>query len=314
MQDDSRDPAATATDTRIGPDHQLPPPKRSGWPAHPGLGHHPARLCRPFLVDPAPALSRPAATAGEEAGAALAGGHRQPHHRHRPGRQHRRLYRCHRHRDPGQYRHHQRPGHRHHHPSRYYKEGQMVHKGQLLIQIDPRPFQATVLQAQGALDRDTNLLAQAQMDLKRYQDAWARNAIPGKPSTTRKKSSSRTRDWSKPTRAPCSMTRCSSASPASDPHHRPRQACAWSTPATWPPPPAPPRWSWSPSCSPSPSSSPSPKTTWHQLQQQMRKGKPLPVDAYDRSEQTKLAPASFGQHRQPDRHHHRHAETARCFR
>jgi membrane fusion protein, multidrug efflux system len=59
-----------------------------------------------------------------------------------------------------------------------YHEGQLVHRGEPLIQIDPRPFQANVLTAQGALDRDTNLLAQAQMDLKRYQDAWARNAIP----------------------------------------------------------------------------------------------------------------------------------------
>ena len=33
-------------------------------------------------------------------------------------------------------------------------------------------------QAQGALERDQNLLAEAEMDLKRYQDAWARNAIP----------------------------------------------------------------------------------------------------------------------------------------
>lgn len=59
-----------------------------------------------------------------------------------------------------------------------YREGQMVHRGQSLIQIDPRPFQANVLTAQGTLEKDTNLLAQAQMDLKRYQDAWARNAIP----------------------------------------------------------------------------------------------------------------------------------------
>jgi multidrug efflux system membrane fusion protein len=59
-----------------------------------------------------------------------------------------------------------------------YREGQLVHRGQPLIQIDPRPFQANVTNAQGQLDRDTNLLAQAQMDLKRYQEAWARNAIP----------------------------------------------------------------------------------------------------------------------------------------
>jgi membrane fusion protein, multidrug efflux system len=59
-----------------------------------------------------------------------------------------------------------------------YREGQLVHRGQPLIQIDPRPFAANVLTAQGNLERDTNLLAQAEMDLKRYQDAWARNAIP----------------------------------------------------------------------------------------------------------------------------------------
>jgi membrane fusion protein, multidrug efflux system len=59
-----------------------------------------------------------------------------------------------------------------------YREGQMVHRGEPLIQIDPRPFQANVLTAQGNLQRDTNLLGQAEMDLKRYQDAWARNAIP----------------------------------------------------------------------------------------------------------------------------------------
>jgi multidrug efflux system membrane fusion protein len=59
-----------------------------------------------------------------------------------------------------------------------YREGQIVRRGEPLIQIDPRPYQANVLAAQGALERDTNLLAQAEMDLKRYQDAWARNAIP----------------------------------------------------------------------------------------------------------------------------------------
>jgi multidrug efflux system membrane fusion protein len=58
-----------------------------------------------------------------------------------------------------------------------YKEGQLVRKGQSLIQIDPRPYQANLLTAQGALERDQNLLAEAQMDLKRYQDAWAKNAI-----------------------------------------------------------------------------------------------------------------------------------------
>jgi multidrug efflux system membrane fusion protein len=58
-----------------------------------------------------------------------------------------------------------------------YREGQFVHKGDALIQIDPRPYQATLLQAQGTLERDQNILAQAQMDLERYRAAWARNGI-----------------------------------------------------------------------------------------------------------------------------------------
>jgi membrane fusion protein, multidrug efflux system len=59
----------------------------------------------------------------------------------------------------------------------HYKEGQMVRKGDPLIDIDPRPYEAQVIQAQGALERDKNVLEQAEMDLKRYQDAWAKNAI-----------------------------------------------------------------------------------------------------------------------------------------
>jgi multidrug efflux system membrane fusion protein len=58
-----------------------------------------------------------------------------------------------------------------------YKEAQRVRKGDPLVDIDPRSYQATLVQAQGLLERDQNLLAQAEMDLKRYRDALARNAI-----------------------------------------------------------------------------------------------------------------------------------------
>jgi multidrug efflux system membrane fusion protein len=60
----------------------------------------------------------------------------------------------------------------------HYREGQTVKKGDPLIDIDDRPYAAQLEEAQGALDRDQSLLAEAQMDLKRYQDAWAKNAIP----------------------------------------------------------------------------------------------------------------------------------------
>ena len=46
-----------------------------------------------------------------------------------------------------------------------------------LVQIDSRQYEATLLQAQGTLEKDENVLAQAQMDLARYQDAWSRNAV-----------------------------------------------------------------------------------------------------------------------------------------
>lgn len=60
----------------------------------------------------------------------------------------------------------------------HFTEGQIVSKGAPLIDIDPRPFQATLLQAQGTLERDEAILAQATMDRDRYADAWKRNAIP----------------------------------------------------------------------------------------------------------------------------------------
>ena len=60
----------------------------------------------------------------------------------------------------------------------HYREGQLVAKGQPLIDIDSRQYRANLLQAQGTLQKDQGVLAQAQMDLERYQQAWSRNAIP----------------------------------------------------------------------------------------------------------------------------------------
>jgi membrane fusion protein, multidrug efflux system len=59
----------------------------------------------------------------------------------------------------------------------HFREGQLVTKGTPLVEIDPRPYQATLKVAEGTLERDTHLLEQAQMDLERYQAALARNAI-----------------------------------------------------------------------------------------------------------------------------------------
>jgi len=58
-----------------------------------------------------------------------------------------------------------------------YTEGQMVQKGDALVDIDPRPYAAQVLQAEGTLQRDMNVLAESKMDLERYREAWGRNGI-----------------------------------------------------------------------------------------------------------------------------------------
>jgi multidrug efflux system membrane fusion protein len=59
-----------------------------------------------------------------------------------------------------------------------YQEGQMVKKNDLLAVIDPRPYAALVLQAQGQLARDQALLKNARLDLQRYQNAFQDHAIP----------------------------------------------------------------------------------------------------------------------------------------
>ena len=59
----------------------------------------------------------------------------------------------------------------------HYQEGQLVNKGDPLIDIDPRPYETTLTQAQGTLERDKGLLAEAVMDLNRYKAAVDRNAI-----------------------------------------------------------------------------------------------------------------------------------------
>jgi multidrug efflux system membrane fusion protein len=58
-----------------------------------------------------------------------------------------------------------------------FQEGQMVKKGDLLAQIDPRPYQISLENAEGALARDQALLQTARLDLKRYQTLLAQDSI-----------------------------------------------------------------------------------------------------------------------------------------
>jgi multidrug efflux system membrane fusion protein len=59
-----------------------------------------------------------------------------------------------------------------------YREGEIVTAGQLLAELDPRPFTVQLAQAQGLLTRDRALLENAQVDLRRYQALIAEEAIP----------------------------------------------------------------------------------------------------------------------------------------
>lgn len=58
-----------------------------------------------------------------------------------------------------------------------FKEGDIVKKGQLLVQIDPAPYEAALVQAEGTLARDKALLAEAKRDLKRYDTLVKQDSI-----------------------------------------------------------------------------------------------------------------------------------------
>lgn len=60
----------------------------------------------------------------------------------------------------------------------HYKEGDIIQKGQLLVDLDDRPYKVALEQAEGQKARDEALLANAKVDLARYQTLLAQNAIP----------------------------------------------------------------------------------------------------------------------------------------
>src|SRR5262249_54490774 len=67
-----------------------------------------------------------------------------------------------------------------------FKEGQTVKAGDPLIQIDPRPYQVALEQAEGALSRDKALLANARVDVERYQTLFAQDSIAEQQLATQK--------------------------------------------------------------------------------------------------------------------------------
>jgi len=59
----------------------------------------------------------------------------------------------------------------------HFRQGQLVRQGDLLAEIDPRPFQAQLTQFEGQLARDQALLDNARVDLQRFRVLWSQNSI-----------------------------------------------------------------------------------------------------------------------------------------
>jgi multidrug efflux system membrane fusion protein len=57
-------------------------------------------------------------------------------------------------------------------------EGQMVSAGDLIAEIDPRPFQIQLTQAEGQSERDQATLANAKIDLERYKVLYSQDSVP----------------------------------------------------------------------------------------------------------------------------------------
>jgi membrane fusion protein, multidrug efflux system len=68
----------------------------------------------------------------------------------------------------------------------HFKEGDLVRKGDPLIEIDPRPYQVQLTQAEGQRARDQALLENARIDLTRYQTLLSQNAAPEQQVATQK--------------------------------------------------------------------------------------------------------------------------------
>src|SRR5713101_4405248 len=65
-----------------------------------------------------------------------------------------------------------------------FKEGQIVNKGDFLAQIDPRPYQVALAQAEGQLAKDQALLKNAEIDLARYRTLVAQNSVARQTADT----------------------------------------------------------------------------------------------------------------------------------
>ena len=125
----------------------------------------------------------------------------------------------------------------------HFTEGQYVNKGDLLAEIDPRPFEVQLAQAQGQLARDQAQLSDAQANLGRYEALWKEQVIARQQLDTQ-----RATVGPVPGRARVRPRRHRQRPAAAHlrqdhgPHQRPRRVCVRSTSATSSTPPMPTDW------------------------------------------------------------------------
>jgi multidrug efflux pump subunit AcrA (membrane-fusion protein) len=113
-----------------------------------------------------------------------------------------------------------------------FREGQLVNRGDLLAEIDPRPFQAQLTQFEGQLERDQALLSNARLDLGRFEALVKTDAVPRQQLDTQASLVQQLEGTSRTTRARSRPRRSSSSTVASPRQSRGEWGSGWWIPAT----------------------------------------------------------------------------------
>ena len=171
-----------------------------------------------------------------------------------------------------------------------FKEGQLVHQGDLLAEIDPRPFQVQLAQAEGQAAKDRGGARERQARPAALPDAHRAGRDPASSSSTRRpRRSSRLEaalksDQGQIDSAKLNLTYSRITAPITG-----ASACGWWTPATWSTPPTRTASSSSRSSQPIAVVFTIPADSLPLVPQQMRAGRTLAVEACDRDLKNRLA-------------------------
>ena len=126
-----------------------------------------------------------------------------------------------------------------------FREGQDVKKGQVLFELDPRPFQAALKQAEGLLARDRATATNAEEQAKRYADAGREGVRHGRSRTTPREQRRGRRDARRVAASQAAVDQARlnlQYATIRAPDLRAHRAACASARATWCAPPTPRRW------------------------------------------------------------------------